>query len=232
MKFPAPIEKGVLIKRYKRFLADIQLENEVITAHCANTGSMTGVKTEGSEVWVSKAQNKNRKLGYDWQVIRIGGANVCINTATANTIVSDAIADDLIPELRGYETLRREVKYGENSRIDILLENPNTPRCYVEVKNVTLSRQPPLAEFPDSPTVRGSKHLNELAQMAQDGHRAVMFYCVNRTDCTSFSLADDIDPEYVKTFKAARLAGMEILVYDCEITEDGISISNSLKIVA
>lgn len=232
MKFPAPIQKGTLVKRYKRFLADIDLGGDIITAHCANTGSMMGVKDEGSIVWVTKAQNKNRKLKYDWQVIEVGGANVCINTATANTIVAEAIAAGRVPELSGYETLKREVKYGKNSRIDILLENPARRVCYVEIKNVTLSRNPPHAEFPDSPTARGTKHLQELAQMTQDGHRAVMFYCVNRTDCDSFSLARDIDPHYHDTFITARASGLEFLAYGCNISETGISLGHPLKVVA
>lgn len=232
MKFPAPVQKGILVKRYKRFLADIDLGGRIITAHCANTGSMMGVKEHGATVWVTEAQNKNRKLKYDWQVIEVGAANVCINTSTANTIVAEAITAGAVPELAGYETLRREVKYGENSRIDILLQNPDRPPCYVEIKNVTLSRNPPLAEFPDSPTARGTKHLDELAQMAQEGHRAVMFYCVNRTDCERFALARDIDPNYGEKFDRAKKQGLEILAYACDITPDGISLSHPLKVVA
>lgn len=230
MKFPATIEKGKLIQRYKRFLADIELNGEVIIAHCANTGSMMGVKEPGATVWVTKAHNPNRKLRYDWQVIESGEASICINTSMANTIVSDAIRDQKVPELSGYESLRREVKYGQNSRIDILLESPERRPCYVEIKNVTLSRNPPLAEFPDSPTARGTKHLLELTQMVRSGHRAVMFYCVNRTDCNSFSLAEDIDPDYAEKFDQARKAGVEVLVYDCDISMDGISLNARLKI--
>lgn len=230
MKFPAPVEKGTLIKRYKRFLADIDLDGETIIAHCANTGSMMGVKDEGAKVWVTQAGNPKRKLGYDWQVIEIGGAKVCINTALANGLVSEAITAGRIPELAGYETLRREVKYGENSRIDILLETPGKPLCYVEVKNVTLSRTPPLAEFPDSPTARGTKHLRELAQMAKAGHRAVMVYCVNRTDCTGFALAKDIDPDYVREYDLAQKAGVEALAYGCDISEKGITLTTPLSL--
>ena len=205
MKFPAPLQKGRLVKRYKRFLADIDLNGQIITAHCANTGSMMGVKDEGAVVWVTAANNPKRKLQYDWHIIEIGTANVCINTASANKIVEAGINAGLVPELGGYEALRREVKYGENSRIDILLQDETRPLCYVEVKNVTLSRSPPLAEFPDSPSARGTKHLRELAEMARQGHRAIMFYCVNRTDCERFDLARDIDPEYGREFdKAGR----------------------------
>ena len=231
MKYPAPIQKGKLIKRYKRFLADIELDGRIITAHCANTGTMMGVKDEGSIVWVTAAQNENRKLKWDWQVIEIGGAKVCINTASANTIVEEAILAGEIPELAGYQTLRREVKYGGNSRIDILLEYPDKSLCYVEVKNVTLSRNLGLAEFPDARTERGTKHLRELADMVREGHRAVMFYLVNRDDCKRFKLAEDVDPNYAEEFEKAHKTGVEILVYSTAIEPTGITVSRPVKII-
>jgi len=224
MKFPAPIQKGKLIKRYKRFLADIELDGNVITAHCANPGSMMGVKEEGADVWVSAAQNPNRKLKWDWQVIEVGATRICINTAIANPVVEEAIRAGKISELAGYTNLRREVKYGQNSRIDILLEGSSKPLCYVEVKNVTLSRQAKLAEFPDSPTIRGTKHLRELGDMVRQGHRAVMFYLVNRDDCEGFELARDIDPNYADEFAKAKDLGVEILVYRTQIKTEGINI--------
>lgn len=229
MNFPAPIQKGRLIKRYKRFLADIELNGEIITAHCANSGSMMGVKDEGSTVWVSPATNPNRKLKWDWQVIEIGDAKVCINTALPNKIVEKAILAGQVPELTGYENLRREVKYGQNSRIDILLEDPNKPLCYVEIKNVTLSRETGLAEFPDARTERGTKHLRELADMSRAGHRAVMFYLVNRDDCESFKLAEDIDPDYAAEFEKAAKAGVERILYHTEITKAGIVIGRRMR---
>lgn len=229
MKFPAPIQKGKLIKRYKRFLSDIDLDGEIVTAHCANSGSMMGVKYEGATVWVSKATNQNRKLKWDWQVIEIGNAKVCINTALPNKIVEEAILNGEVPELAGYADLRREVKYGQNSRIDILLEDPQKPLCYVEIKNVTLSRVTSLAEFPDSPTARGTKHLRELADMARAGHRAVMFYLVNRDDCESFKLADDVDPDYASEFARAVEAGVEKIIYRTRIDVSGITLDKSLK---
>ncbi len=232
MKFPAPIQKGVLVRRYKRFLADIELDGEIVTAHCANPGAMTGVKQEGATVWVSKALNPKRKLSFDWQVIELGQTRACVNTNLANAITAEAIEDGRIAELSGYETLRREVKYGANSRIDILLESSNLAPCYVEVKNVTLARNPPISEFPDSRTERGAKHLRELAEMARQGARAVMFYCVNRTDCTSFDLARDIDAAYGLEFDQARRAGVEILAYNCDIDSDGITLASPLKVVA
>jgi len=232
MKFPSPIQKGVLVQRYKRFLADINLDDDIITAHCANPGSMMGLKEPGSTVWVSKALNPNRKLGYDFQVIEVDGVPVCINTALPNKIVEEAITAQKIPELRGYAEMRREVKYGVNSRIDVLLEDEALPPCYVEIKNVTLSRSQGLAEFPDSKTARGLKHLHELEAMTASGARAVMLYLVNRSDCANFALARDIDPIYSEAFDKARKAGVEILAYDCQISKTGITLGRPLKVVA
>lgn len=232
MKFPSPIQKGILVQRYKRFLADIELNGDVITAHCANPGSMMGLKEPGSTVWVSKALNPNRKLSYDYQVIEVGDVPVCINTALPNKIVEEAIAAQHTHELAGYADMRREVKYGLNSRIDLLLEDKDRPPCYVEVKNVTLSRTKGLAEFPDSTTARGLKHLHELESMVQSGARAVMLYLVNRSDCIEFALARDIDPNYADAFDKVRKAGVEILAYDCQILETGITLGQSLKVVA
>lgn len=189
---------------------------------------MMGVKDKGATVWVTKAQNPNRKLKYDWQVIEVGGARVCINTGTANKIVEEAIEAGKIAELSGYETMKREVKYGQNSRIDILLTDPSKLDCYVEIKNVTLARTPPLAEFPDSPTARGTKHLTELAAMAKQGRRAVMLYLVNRTDCDNFTLASDIDPDYAKEYAAARAAGVESYAYTVSITKNGIKLTGRI----
>lgn len=232
MNFPAPIEKGRLVKRYKRFLADIDLNGEIITAHCANPGSMAGVKDEGATVWVTAANNPKRKLQYDWQVIEVSDARVCINTASANKIVHEALLAGQIKELADYSTIKPEVKYGEKSRIDFLLTGDGLPDCYLEVKNVTLSPNPPLAEFPDSPTKRGTKHLGELSNMVKEGHRAVGLYLVNRTDSHIFTLAREIDPDYARAFDAAREAGVEMLAYGCDISEDGITINRALKILA
>ena len=187
MKFSTPLIRGHSGEGYKRFMADIVLETgDKITAHCANSGSMLGVKDEGAEVWVSLADNPKRKLKYTWELIRVGGSLVGINTSLANTIAQESIETGVVAELQGYDILRREVKYGKNSRIDILLEDPAKPACYVEIKNVTLRRDR-LAEFPDSVTVRGTKHLNELANQAATGDRAVMYYLIQRQDYDSFT---------------------------------------------
>ncbi|PHQ71512.1 MAG: DNA/RNA nuclease SfsA [Sneathiella sp.] len=232
MQYPSPLIKGRLIKRYKRFLSDIELETgEIVTAHVANSGSMMGLKQPGFAVWLSPANNPKRKLLYSWELVDTGTSLVGINTSLPNGIVADAIAAGEIPELEGYSASRREVKYGENSRIDIFLTDENKPDCYVEVKNVTLKREKSAAEFPDAVTVRGTKHLNELANMVRQGKRAVMFYLVQREDVDGFTLAADIDPTYAAAFAAARQAGVEILCYGCHITTDGINISSPLPLI-
>lgn len=234
MKFPDPLIPGKLVKRYKRFLADVELETgEIVTAHCANSGSMLSVRDAGAEVWLSPARNPERKLRYTWEMIRIGETLVGINTARPNGIVEEAILDGSIGELEGYQTLRREVRYGANSRIDILLEDPARPPCYVEVKNVTMKRDPggdgPV-EFPDSVTSRGAKHLVELSHMVRDGHRAVMVYLVQRTDADHFALAADIDPAYAGAFEKAMAAGVEALCYECTLSLEEIRVSRPMRV--
>jgi len=234
MKFPDPLIPGKLIKRYKRFLADVELENgDIVTAHCANSGSMLSVQDAGADVWLSPARNPDRKLRYTWELIRIDETLVGINTALPNGIVEEGIQNGVIAELAGYRTLRREVKYGKNSRIDILLEDPARPTCYVEVKNVTLKRDPGgdgPAEFPDSVTTRGAKHLVELSDMVREGHRAVMVYLVQRTDADRVAIAADIDPDYAEALKKAIAAGVEVLCYECTLDLDGIEVSKPLKL--
>ena len=228
MKFEEPLLKATLLKRYKRFLADVVLEDgSEITAHCANPGSMIGVADPGSVVWLSPNRNPKAKLPYRWEMIEVAGGLVGINTARPNRIVEEAISQARVPELKGYETMRREVKYGRNSRIDLLLEGPG--RCYVEVKNVTLRRQG-FAEFPDAVTARGAKHLRELSDMIEKGHRAVMLYLVQRMDCRTFRLARDIDPEYGAAFDKALAAGVEALAYGCRLTCQEITLDTPLHI--
>ena len=231
MKFRNPLVQAQLIRRYKRFLADARLKNgESITAHCANPGSMIGLTEPGAEIWLSPAKNPARKLRWSWEMIRVGNGLVGINTAHPNTIVSEAIADERIPELSGYTNMRREVKYGESSRIDILLEDPIQQKCFVEVKNVHLKRDAG-AEFPDSVTARGTKHLRELTNMVAKGHRAVMVYLVQRDDCKNFGIASDIDPTYHKAFEAALMKGVEALCYSCQLKPSKIELNRSLPIV-
>lgn len=234
MKFPDPLLKGTLVKRYKRFLADVVLDSgEPIIAHCANSGSMLSVNTPGSEVWVSPARNPERKLRYTWEMIRIGGGLVGINTQHPNLLAAEAVAAGALPELTGYTVVRREVKYGRNSRIDLLLEADGRPPCYVEVKNVTMRRDltdAGPAEFPDAITTRGAKHLDELAAMKAQGFRAVMLFLAQRDDCRRFALAADIDPLYAAGLARARTAGVEMLCYGCRLSPLEIAIDRPIPL--
>jgi sugar fermentation stimulation protein A len=236
MRFPAPLLPATLVKRYKRFLADVVLPSgETITVHCANPGSMIGLAVPGARVWLSKSANPKRKLAHSWELIEVdfgtGAELVGINTGHPNALAAEAIAAGAIPELVGYGSLRREVKYGRNSRVDILLEHPQRPPCYVEIKNVHLMRQAGLAEFPDAVTKRGAKHLGELADMVAAGHRAVMLFLVQIGSVQRFALARDIDPGYGRAFDAARTAGVEAIAYRCSITCDGIEVVEPVSIV-
>jgi sugar fermentation stimulation protein A len=237
MNFPSPLVRGVLLRRYKRFLADIELDGGggEILAHCANPGSMMGLAEPGSEVWLSPNTNPKAKLDWRWELVRVAGGHlVCINTAHANRVGEEAIDAGEIPELAGYGSLKREVKYGQSSRIDILLEDDARPPCYVEIKSVTLRRpdgaNPGAAEFPDSVTKRGAKHLAELADMVDSGARAAMLYLVQRGDCDHFRLAADIDPAYAAAMADARARGVEALCYACEIAPEGIKIDRPLPL--
>jgi len=234
MRFPAPLIPATLMRRYKRFLADVVLpDGSEITAHVANPGAMTGLMTSGARVWLSKSDSKTRKLPYSWELVEADFGNglelVGVNTGHPNTLVAEAIAENTIREIAGYASVRREVKYGKNSRVDFLLENPGKPACYVEVKNVHLMRKPGLAEFPDSVTARGAKHLAELAEVVKGGGRAVMLYLIQMPSAERFTLARDIDPAYGKAFDLARKAGVEAVAYRCAITREGIAVSDAVS---
>lgn len=223
MDFEKPLVRGRLVKRYKRFLADVVLDSgEEITAHCANPGSMLGLNAPGSLVYLSRSDNPARKLAWSWEIIEADGALVGISTAHPNRLVEEALLAGLIPELSGFAGLRREVKYGKNSRIDILLEGADGGLTYVEVKNVHLMRQAGLAEFPDSVTARGAKHLVELEDMVRAGHRAVMVYLVQRPDCSELDFAADIDPAYAAALRQAMAGGVEAHAIGCEVTPEFI----------
>lgn len=227
MKFDK-LYKGKLIKRYKRFLADIILETgEEITAHVPNSGAMTSCIEENCPVWVSFHDNPKRKLKYTLELTKMTEHLICTNTGVANKIAVEAINNNTISELQGYSSLKPEQKYGQNSRIDILLENENE-KCYVEIKSVSLKLEDSLA-FPDAVTSRGTKHLKELSDMVKQGHRAVMLYVIQRTDKAPFRLANEIDPKYFEAFKEAIDIGVEVLVYQSHITEEEISIKENIR---
>lgn len=235
MKFAQPLLEGRLLRRYKRFLADVELANgEVITAHTANTGAMTGCSAPGSRVWLSRSDNPKRKHPHSWEIVEVAPGVLCgINTLLSNHLVSEAIVAGWVPALSGYDTVRREVRYGqEGSRIDLLLEAESPvsrPPCYVEVKNVTLAEQG-AALFPDAVTARGTKHLRELMSVVDAGARAVIFYCVQRNDCQEFRPADVIDAEYGRTLRQALAYGVEALAYEAEVEPAGIRLVKELPV--
>lgn len=236
MKFPAPLVSGTLLKRYKRFLADVRLDDGTeITATCPNTGSMMGLVAPGARVWLSESDSPTRKYRHTWELVEAnlgqGPVIVGINTNHPNRLVAEAIEAGKVPSLAGFKSLRREVKYGKNSRIDILLENADKPYCYVEVKNVHLSRRHGLAEFPDSVTERGAKHLVELSDMVAEGHRAVMVYLIQRGEAASLALARDVDPTYGLALDKARKAGVEVIALRCQVTPEGIEVDAAVPIL-
>ncbi len=233
MNFHAPIEPARLERRYKRFLADVTIaDGRVVTAHCANPGAMLGLAELGMRIGLLPARNPKAKLAYSWELCHADGGWVGINTTRPNALADEALSEGRIAELAGYDQRRREVKYGQNSRIDLLLEGDRMAPCYVEVKNVHLMRAVGLAEFPDSVTARGAKHLDELAAVAGQGLRAVMLFVVQRNDCQRMTLARDIDPNYAAAMARAVAAGVEVLCYSCRVGDSGIAIDRRLPFVA
>ena len=233
MLYKSPLVRGKLLKRYKRFLADVLLDTgETITAACPNTGSMLGLTEAGNTVWLSRSESPTRKYPHTWELVEIPDQGlVGINTAQPNHIVTEAIAAGKIAELKGYASLRNEVKYGQNSRIDVLLEDAAHPPCYVEIKNVHFFRKPGLAEFPDCVTERGTKHLVELSNMVKAGARAVMVYLIQCQKPQHFGLADDKDRTYFNEFKKARKAGVEALALTCHVSTSEITVDRAIPIL-
>ncbi|MBJ7539987.1 DNA/RNA nuclease SfsA [Marinomonas transparens] len=233
MDFPTPLIEGRLIKRYKRFLSDIKLSSgEVVVAHCPNTGSMKRCQQDGARVWLSKSDNPKRKLGYTWELVEVDEKYLaCINTGYPNKLVGEAIANGVVSELLGYAEQKAEVRYGEKSRIDWLLTDESSNKCYVEVKNVTLLEEDGLGYFPDAVTERGRKHLYELADMVDMGHRAVMFFCVSHTGIGSVTPAAHIDGKYAKALWEAIDRGVEIVAYRVAIDLQGMVVTEPVSFV-
>jgi sugar fermentation stimulation protein A len=225
------LERGVLVKRYKRFLADVRLDSgKIVTAHCPNTGSMTGCCKPGQAVYLSRHDNPKRKLNYTWELIEMPTSLVGVNTLVPNRLVFRSTAAGLIDELAGYETVEREVKIGRTSRLDLRLSRGQTDRCYVEIKNCTLVENG-VARFPDAVTARGLRHLDELASLVDSGCRCVMFFFIQRMDARVFEPADQIDPAYGSGLRRAVNRGVEILAYDVRIDLSGIQLNRRLPCV-
>ncbi|MEM9801515.1 MAG: DNA/RNA nuclease SfsA [Planctomycetota bacterium] len=230
MQIEQPVVLGRLVRRYKRFLTDVELDDgSIMTAHCPNTGSMKGCLEEGARVALRDSGDPKRKLRHTFQTIEVGGTWVNVDTGLPNALAYEAVEAGLIEELTGYESLRREVRYGTGSRIDLLLEDEERGRAYVEVKNTTLA-DGDLAMFPDAVTERGRKHLVELEKVVRDGDRGVMLFCVSRDDVRRFSPADDIDPEYGKTLRDVAKSGVELLAYSTRVTPTSFELGRRLEI--
>ena len=232
MKFARALVEGRLLRRYKRFLADIQLPAGVVTAACPNTGSMMGCCEAGSRVWLSESDSATRKYRHTWELVEVGRTMVGINTGLPNALVAEAIAGGVITELSGYGSVRREVAFGEErSRVDLLLESPGREPCYVEVKNVTAAATRGVALFPDCVSERGAKHLRELIRLKRQGLRPVQVYCVQRGDVREVRPADGIDVEYGRTLREAIAAGVEVLAYRAKVTSSEIRIEKQIPVV-
>jgi len=230
MEFPSPLVRGRLVQRYKRFFADVMLDDgSAVTAHCPNPGAMLGVNTPGLTVWLSKSTDPKRKLAHTLELVETAeGTLTGVNTLHPNRIVAEALEAGAIPELAGYGTVRREVKYGEASRVDFLLTSPGRPPCWLEIKNCHLSRGAGLAEFPDCVAARSSRHLRELAAMAKAGDRAVVLFVVQRMDCDRFSACAELDPAFARTLGEVAREGVEVLVYVCAVDERAVALKGRI----
>ena len=228
MNFKNKLISGLFVKRYKRFFTDIKLNNKIITAHCANTGSMLGLLNKNNKVWITKSNNKKRKLKYTLQIVQDIKSKVGVNTHLTNKIVNHALQNNLIKYFSKKVVIKKEQTFGLNSRFDFYLEDKNI-KSFLEVKNVTLKRKNKTAEFPDAITARGTKHLNELINATKKGYKAYLLFVIQRDDCNKFTIAKDIDPEYSKTLIKAIKYNVKILCYDCKFSTKGIKLNNEIK---
>ena len=229
MNFENKLISGLLKKRYKRFFVDVKINNQTITAHCPNTGSMYGLLKEGNRVWVSKSNNPKRKLKYTLEVIEDNKSKVGINTHFANKIVLHGLQNNLFKEFKGISDITPETKFGNNTRFDFLISNKKN-KTFIEVKNVTLSRKKGLAEFPDAVTTRGLKHINELVNAGKKNYKIFILYLIQRNDCETFTIAKDIDPNYALALSKAVKNNLNILCYDCKFSLKGIKVNRQIKI--
>ena len=229
MNFKNKLISGLFIKRYKRFFVDIKIKNHTVTAHCPNTGSMYGLLNKGNKVWVSKSNNPKRKLKYTLEIIQDKKSKVGVNTHSSNKIVLDALQNKLIKELDDILEIKQEIKFGNDTRFDFLVINKKD-KIFIEVKNVTLSRNKGIAEFPDSITSRGLKHINELLKAKKKKYKIFILFLIQRDDCKFFSVADDIDPEYAKALRYASKNNLNILCYDCKFSTKGIKLNKKIKL--
>jgi sugar fermentation stimulation protein A len=230
MDFPQPLVRGRLVQRYKRFLADVILDGtgEAVTAHVPNPGAMLGLNTPGLDVWLSKSDSPTRKLAHTLEMVEADGGLVGVNTLHPNRLAAEALREGLAPELAGYDTVRAEVKYGTRSRVDFLLTAEGRPDCWLEIKNCHYRRHGSLAEFPDCVAARSAKHLRELEAMVAAGDRAVVLFVVQRTDCDAFSACHDLDPVFAAALGHAADAGVEVLVYRCEMSPQAIRLATPI----
>ena len=228
MNFENKLISGLFIKRYKRFFVDIKIKNQIITAHCPNTGSMYGLLKEGNRVWVSKSKNPNRKLKYTLEIIQDKKSMVGVNTHSTNKIVKHGLQNNLIQEFKDIMTIEPEIRFGLNTRFDFLISFKKS-KAFVEVKNVTLSRKKKVAEFPDAITSRGLKHINELMKASKKGYKIFILYLIQRNDCNLFTIAKDIDTQYAKALSKAVKNNLKILCYDCKFSSKGIKLNNQIK---
>ena len=229
MNFEKTLISGEFIKRYKRFFVDVKINNNIITSHCPNTGSMMGLLDEGNKVWLSKSENPKRKLKYTLQIIENKKSKIGINTHLTNKIILDALKRKLIKDFQNTEKIQQEVKFGKNTRFDFMLSHKKK-KTFIEVKNVTLSRRNGIAEFPDAKTLRGLKHINELLRASKLGYDIYLLFLIQRNDCKEFSLAKDIDPEYTRCLLKGVKKKLKVLCYDCKLSSKGIKLNRKIKL--